>query len=69
MGNSLSKFCQILSYPLRLYEWKKTKKVYDELFTDEFDANLEEIEALRTEITELRKEILQLQIMIILFQM
>ena len=42
MGNSLSKFCQILSYPLRLYEWKKTKKVYDELFTDEFDANLEE---------------------------
>ena len=27
-----------------------------------FDANLEEIEALRTEITELRKEILQLQI-------
>ena len=42
MGNSLSEFCQILSYPLRLYEWKKTKKVYDELFTDEFDANLEE---------------------------
>ena len=42
MGNSLSKFCQILSYPLRVYEWKKTKKVYDELFTDEFDANLEE---------------------------
>ena len=42
MGNSLSKFCRILSYPLRVYEWKKTKKVYDELFTDEFDANLEE---------------------------
>ena len=42
MGNSLSKFWQILSYPLRVYEWKKTKKVYDELFTDEFDANLEE---------------------------
>ena len=42
MGNSLSKFCQILSYPLRVYDWKKTKKVYDELFTDEFDANLEE---------------------------
>ena len=42
MGNSLSKFCQILSYPLRVYEFKKTKKVYDELFTDEFDANLEE---------------------------
>jgi len=32
----------MLSYPLRVYEWKKTKKVYDELFTDEFDANLEE---------------------------
>ena len=42
MGNSLSKFCQMLSYPLRVYEFKKTKKVYDELFTDEFDANLEE---------------------------
>ena len=42
MGNSLSKFCQILSYPLKVYEFKKTKKVYDELFTDEFDANLEE---------------------------
>ena len=42
MGNSLSKFCQMLSYPLRVYEFNKTKKVYDELFTDEFDANLEE---------------------------
>tara|TARA_B100001287_G_C22377991_1_gene387379 strand:- start:296 stop:448 length:153 start_codon:yes stop_codon:yes gene_type:complete len=31
----------MLSYPLRVYEFNKTKKVYDELFTDEFDANLE----------------------------
>ena len=42
MGNILSKFCHMLSYPLRVYEFNKTKKVYDELFTDEFDANLEE---------------------------
>ena len=42
MGNMLSKFCHMLSYPLRVYEFNKTKKVYDELFTDEFDANLEE---------------------------
>ena len=42
MGNMLSKFCHRLSYPLRVYEFNKTKKVYDELFTDEFDANLEE---------------------------
>ncbi len=41
MGNMLSKFCHMLSYPLRVYEFNKTKKVYDELFTDEFDANLE----------------------------
>tara|TARA_B100001027_G_C16258523_1_gene328190 strand:+ start:1169 stop:1321 length:153 start_codon:yes stop_codon:yes gene_type:complete len=32
----------MLSYPFRLYEFNKTKKVYDEIFTDEFDANLEE---------------------------
>ena len=42
MGNILSKFCHMLSYPFRLYEFNKTKKVYNEIFTDEFDANLEE---------------------------
>ena len=38
----LSKFCHMLSYPLRVYEFNKTKKVYDEIFKDEFDADLEE---------------------------
>ena len=42
MGNILSNFCHLLSNPFRLYEFNKTKKVYDEIFTDEFDANLEE---------------------------
>jgi hypothetical protein len=42
MGNILSKLCRILSYPFRIYEFNKTKKVYDEIFTDEFDADLEE---------------------------
>ena len=42
MGNMLSKFCHMLSYPLRVYEFNKTKKVYDEIFSYEFDADLEE---------------------------
>ena len=42
MGNLLSKLCKAISYPLKVYEYKKTKEVYDELFTDEFDADLEE---------------------------
>ena len=42
MGNMLSKFCHMLSYPLRVYEFNKTKKVYDEIFSDEFSADLEE---------------------------
>ena len=42
MGNIVSKVCRILSYPFRIYEFNKTKKVYDEIFTDEFDADLEE---------------------------
>ena len=36
MGNRVSKFCSILSYPLREYERKKTLKIYKEIVQQDY---------------------------------
>jgi len=35
MGNVMSKVCRALSYPIREYERRKVKKIYDEIFQDD----------------------------------
>lgn len=35
MGNVISKFCRVLSYPVREYERRKIKKIYDEVFQED----------------------------------
>ena len=35
MGNVMSKICGFLSYPIREYERRKVKKIYDEVFQDD----------------------------------
>ena len=42
MGNALSKLCDVLSYPVKEYNRRKTQKVYDEVFQEEIDELVKE---------------------------
>lgn len=37
MGNALSKLCDVLTYPVKEYNRRKTQEVYDEVFQEEID--------------------------------
>ena len=35
MGKIVSKFCSVISYPIKSYERRRTKQIYKQLFTDD----------------------------------
>ena len=35
MGKIASKFCSLISHPIKSYERRRTRKIYKQLFTDD----------------------------------